>query len=828
MSQEPLIVPTFAPRRSILLPASFAGCGMLLGVLFVVLMGCGTILTLPGEVENPDKNAVLCECDCDPPSAPIAVPWKNFIATPGYDDAAKGKIDGSQLALGQSTVGLRFVGLGVPHLATITSAKLHFTAAAASTGSATFQIHVVDSPNANPFGPPLVDLDTLPLIAGHVDWAPGQWAKVGDLESTDPADLSSLVQAIVNKKEYTPGNAIAFIITGSGGRTAAAFESSSLDPAFLTVDYLPHKATQQFVTCADPADAADPVKAAAFCTNTVQKTVSNLATQCSLANACTCKLKDADAIQFSAVCKQQPPCEAKAAPQDCDPSGLAVATHAAGDTPVCVANSPLGSLLTGRLSACDLDEPSSRVVVKVRDEKGNDEHTAGNTARGRVQFVGTPCPGDPLGCSVGMNHRINVNDLQFFDALSAHKLTDVTGVGENTIGAFVDSTTGLGTFAPNLTNHSVRGTDIAPTDGGTKGFYRGNAAPLTISVGGWQPGGACSLAGTLISETQVTLQADLHGRLVNQPPTAIAGDDQTGDKAVECSQAGGATFNLDGSQSSDPDNNIVSFAWLKGSRTGELIGNLPRAQFTQLVSTLTSNNQTAYVLKVIDAFGQYDQDTTQVNVVDTTPPTVHAPPDIPAPGEKPVECVGVFTPVKIGTATADDVCDPSPTVASNAAELFPKGFPLGTSTVTWTATTATAIDDNKNKGFATQKVTVADTTPPDLDFVLSPTVLWPPDHKLVRITATITLLSDICDPKPTVKLLSITSNEPDNGLGDGDTAEDIQGATADALTFMLRAERSGKGNGRIYTVTYQATDASGNTTTKAATVIVPKSQAASQ
>ena len=125
------------------------------------------------------------------------------------------------------------------------------------------------------------------------------------------------------------------------------------------------------------------------------------------------------------------------------------------------------------------------------------------------------------------------------------------------------------------------------------------------------------MAGTLIKETQVTMTANLQGRLVNQPPKAMAGDDQTGDDAVECSQPGGATFNLDGSQSSDPDNNIVSFVWLKGSRTGELIGNLPRAQFTQLVSTPTSNHQTAYVLKVIDEFGQYDQDTTQVNVLDT-------------------------------------------------------------------------------------------------------------------------------------------------------------------------------------------------------------------
>jgi hypothetical protein len=84
---------------------------------------------------------------------------------------------------------------------------------------------MVDSPDAGKFGPPLVDLDTLPLIAGHVDWAPGQWAKVGDAELTE--DLASLLQVIVNKKEYTPDSAVAFIITGSRGRTATAFVPKS-------------------------------------------------------------------------------------------------------------------------------------------------------------------------------------------------------------------------------------------------------------------------------------------------------------------------------------------------------------------------------------------------------------------------------------------------------------------------------------------------------------------------------------------------------------------------------------------------------------------------
>jgi len=120
---------------------------------------------------------------------------------------------------------------------------------------------------------------------------------------------------------------------------------------------------------------------------------------------------------------------------------------------------------------------------------------------------------------------------------------------------------------------------------------------------------------------------------------------------------------------------------------------------------------------------------------------------------------------------------------------------------------------------------VLDIVPPTLTLALSQNSLWPPNHKLATITASITV-SDNCDPNPKVRLVSITSNEPDDGLGDGDTANDIQGATigTDDRTFQLRAERSGRGTGRVYTVTYEASDASGNTTTRQATVSVPHSK----
>ena len=109
-------------------------------------------------------------------------------------------------------------------------------------------------------------------------------------------------------------------------------------------------------------------------------------------------------------------------------------------------------------------------------------------------------------------------------------------------------------------------------------------------------------------------------------------------------------------------------------------------------------------------------------------------------------------------------------------------------------------------------------TPPSLSVSVSPNVLWPANHKYRTVEATLTSTSDVAS----VTLLSVTSNEPDNGLGDGDTANDI--VIVDNDTIKLRAERSGTGDGRIYTIIYQATNTCGATVTATATVTVPHSK----
>jgi streptogramin lyase len=112
--------------------------------------------------------------------------------------------------------------------------------------------------------------------------------------------------------------------------------------------------------------------------------------------------------------------------------------------------------------------------------------------------------------------------------------------------------------------------------------------------------------------------------------------------------------------------------------------------------------------------------------------------------------------------------------------------------------------------------------PPDCSTVTaSPTSLWPPDHTLRPVT-----LSGATDPDGdplTLTITGVTQDEPLNGLGDGDTSPDAQlGATSD--TVLLRAERSGKGDGRVYRISFSVSDGQGGSCEGVVTTSVLHSQ----
>ncbi|MGC2165074.1 MAG: hypothetical protein WA632_03550 [Gallionella sp.] len=112
-----------------------------------------------------------------------------------------------------------------------------------------------------------------------------------------------------------------------------------------------------------------------------------------------------------------------------------------------------------------------------------------------------------------------------------------------------------------------------------------------------------------------------------------------------------------------------------------------------------------------------------------------------------------------------------------------------------------------------------DIEPPTLAVTLDPATVAP-SGKLVPVNAIFTIKTDYYDHFPEIKLESIAANEP---LASDDISDASLGI--DDRYIKLRAS-AGDDMDRIYTVTYSATDGSGNQTLASATVTVPHSRPA--
>jgi K319L-like, PKD domain len=174
------------------------------------------------------------------------------------------------------------------------------------------------------------------------------------------------------------------------------------------------------------------------------------------------------------------------------------------------------------------------------------------------------------------------------------------------------------------------------------------------------------------------------GVATNSPPVANAGADQM----IEAN-GNPTSFTLDGSASSDPDGDTLTYSWK--DEYGNDAGSTATVNLSGILGAHT------FTLTVTDAGGLFNEDTVTVTIVDTTPPTLMAPPDKTVPEADPMG-----TAVDLGVPNITDNYYTSFTVSDNAPDLFL----LGVTTVIWVAT-----DGSGNTSTAQQKVTVVPGTP---------------------------------------------------------------------------------------------------------------------
>jgi hypothetical protein len=325
----------------------------------------------------------------------------------------------------------------------------------------------------------------------------------------------------------------------------------------------------------------------------------------------------------------------------------------------------------------------------------------------------------------------------------------------------------------NVTNPMVMSADGLFLYFGTAGsgvFRRAKTAPVACIVGG-----------------------DHFRRAKTAPVACIVGGDQTVEAGVGCE----ARVTLDGSCSKDADStpgtndDIEYFDWYEIIDPCDANSNISLGS-GEIIECNLPLGEHIVALEVTDKADMSDTNEVTITVEDMTAPVI----TLNGPEMLVLEC-GVDSYTEEG-ATAMDNCDEDVE---------------GTYVITYDAT-----DDSGNLAEqVTRTVIVEDTTPPEFSLSVAPEVLWPANHKMVEITPSWEV-SDNCDEWPEVTLVSITMNEDDDGKGDGHTTDDIQIGDEG---IWLRAERSGRGTGRVYTITYQAADDSGNVAVDSAVVTVP-------
>jgi hypothetical protein len=138
---------------------------------------------------------------------------------------------------GNQLVGLRFNDIKLEGNAKIKNAYIQFTCDTPTKEATSLIIAAENSANATRFNDDDHDLSSRSLTGKEVGWSPPEWKKAGTSgkEQRTP-DLSALIESVIRRPDWRPGNSLAFLFSGSGKRVASAWRDGGKRAAKLVVD----------------------------------------------------------------------------------------------------------------------------------------------------------------------------------------------------------------------------------------------------------------------------------------------------------------------------------------------------------------------------------------------------------------------------------------------------------------------------------------------------------------------------------------------------------------------------------------------------------------
>lgn len=143
--------------------------------------------------------------------------------------------DGSR---GNQVIGLRFNNVTIPQGASIDRAYVQFTVDETNSGSTSLTIKAHDTDDAAAFTSSSNNVSNRSTTSASVAWNPVAWNSVGQSGADQRTpEMKAVIQEIVDRNGWASGNDMAIIITGTGERTAEAYDGTSSSAALLHVEY---------------------------------------------------------------------------------------------------------------------------------------------------------------------------------------------------------------------------------------------------------------------------------------------------------------------------------------------------------------------------------------------------------------------------------------------------------------------------------------------------------------------------------------------------------------------------------------------------------------